>query len=134
MIEIEKLKAELGEYQAEHILVAKRKIYLRSRIDGLVKRIDSLEVKHGHVHPNMDLIIRDINLCINYIKNNTDVTSKLLVTHLNVQLMGERKRWEENKPLDANFFMGRIGTHLKKDSRIVFEKNTKGRGTVWFIQ
>lgn len=132
-MDINKIKEELIRDQAEYLEVSKRKRQLKSGIKSRLEQIKKLESVTYNPHNN--LIYRDLDLCVDYIRKNVKVTSGELIQYLNVVLNGKELRWPVNKPLDSNFFMGRIGTKLKEDKRIRYSSSTSGKKTtIWEIK
>ena len=134
--EIEKLKLELKSFQTQYVDVSAEKRRLKYKIQCKLQEIVGLEKSQRLVPPN--LVERDIELCIAFIRKNKQVTSKQLIDYLNVALIGQELRWPANKPLDSNYFMSRVGSYLKKLIHVGFDSNGKGEGgrktTIFYIK
>jgi hypothetical protein len=138
MKKIEELKNELQQYQKDYIKISAERRFLKKIILSTLKNIDNLEPKSVFFNIHAKLIYRDVDLCVDFIRENSSVTSTQLITYLNTILTDLEKRWPEDKPLDGNYFMARVGNKLKLDSRIRYEKNGIGmagkKTTIWEIK
>jgi len=128
MKNVEELKNKMSllvKERASH----KRKINtLDIEIKDIARKIDNLkEPKSIYVNPNSDLISRDIDICLDYIKLNKKCTTKELIDTLNQKLIGCDIRWKR-KLLSAEF-MTKVGKYIKPHT---FWDNNQGKSsTIW---
>lgn len=131
---IEELKAELKVIQENYLAISKQKQVLKENIKSKLYQIKVIENSQKIVP--VDLLERDINICIDFIRKNKSVTSKQLVDHLNLTLMGQEVRW--SRTLNTVDFSNRMGNYLKNRGEIIFDINGKGekgrRTTIWEIR
>lgn len=98
--EITKLKAQLS--------VAKKQC---NSLESLIKQKQSQMEKITYaINKKSDKVLRDVELCKDFIIKNPNCTSKELVSFLNAELIDKPKRWVI---LDWNTFMGAMGNHLQ---------------------
>jgi seryl-tRNA synthetase len=131
---IEELKAELKVFQEQYLTVSKQKQVLKENIKSKLYQIKVIENSQKIVP--VDLLERDINICIDFIRKNKSVTSKQIVDHLNLTLMDQEVRW--SRTLNTVDFSGRMGNYLKNRGEIIFDPKGVGekgrRTTIWEIR
>jgi len=99
----------------------------------LRQKQDQLERETVRVKRRDAVILRDIELCKNYITKHPNSPSKNIVAFLNIELAGKFKRWQT---LDSHTFMGCMGYILEDTEMFVATKEVvDGRQThTWKIK
>ncbi len=138
----------LKNLQAELIVINKQKKKVTDAIKEKIKEIDFLEepLKNQSSYiiqckGRKSLLIRDIDLCMDYMREHGKVPSKHLVDYLNQQLVDQEVRWpikRGNKEIDAASFMNNMGKELKEHHAIGYYQDfypeTKRKTTFWYLK
>ena len=126
--EISKLNKELKEHQSK----CKQ---IQNRIRQKNYFINTLNIPKIKVKPTT-ILDRDVNICLDFIKQNSGCTSRQICDHLNKELRIEFKRWKSE--LYTNKFMSMMGQYIEKNNEIISELSVAGTPTrrtkIWKIK
>lgn len=124
----------LKQYQDEMKNIVKKRNKLKELIKKQVEIVESLQNKEVFINPSTSLISRDVDLCLDFIRVNKQVTSTQIIEYLNTQLEHQYVRWP--KKLDSNKFMSYMGYYLNEYciKKITLAGNGGRRTTQWELK